>query len=370
LAGSRTSRRRAAHFLLIPGLAHSPPNDAIIGALLDLDYAVDVYSPLPLADVAEYGDRVTAHPVEYGRRWLLTNCASRRWRQYDVFSATAEAPIAVAGVLSRLHRRPSFMLVDEIKSGSYYGDAREHWKRLCRWAMRHAAFCIVNDEARIGLLREYAGIGDPHRILVYPGCYRAPPPPADRDALRRQWSIPDGRIALGVSGGFNDTAGAAWLLDAFCADPALHLVVQAAGLSRFERELLSHVDGRERLHLEPGWLPWREAWAAAPAIDIGLSIYLNEAPQFQKMGVSSNRLCMFLAMGVPVIASRQPSFRFLEEYDCGVVVDDSKSFTAAVDRIAGRLPRMRENALRCAREYIRAPERYAALRERIGGLVR
>ena len=74
---------------------------------------------------------------------------------------------------------------------------------------------------------------------------------------------------------------------------------------------------------------------------------------------------MFLAMGVPVIASRQDSFRFLEEFDCGILVDDGQSFSAAVDTIRDRLAEMRANAFRCWNEYIASPERYLHLREAI-----
>jgi len=81
-------------------------------------------------------------------------------------------------------------------------------------------------------------------------------------------------------------------------------------------------------------------------------------------------LCMFLAMGVPIIASRQPSFRFVEEYDCGVLVDSAGEFVAAIDTIRPRMPQMRENALRCAREYIDAPGKYRALVEAVARLDR
>lgn len=360
--------KRAAHFLLIPELAYSPPNDAIVKALLENGYQVDVYSPGPVPDVSAYGPDVSCHPVEYGRRWLLRNAGSRRWKQYDVFSATAEEPFATVGSLARLHGRPSFLLVDEIKSGSYYGDDPEYLKRMHRWAMREAKFCIVNDQSRVKLLQDYAGITDASRIMVYPGCFRQPPMPADRLALRQQWGMHEDDLVICVSGGFNETAGAGWLLDAFCRKPETRLVVQAVNMPAFQRLLLSHVQGAERLYLESRRLGWHEAWASASAMDIGLSIYLNQAPQFQHMGISSNRLCMFLAMGVPVIASRQPSFQFIEDYDCGVLVSNESEFAAAVDRIASRLPEMRANALRCTREYIRAEERYQELRQRIAML--
>ena len=37
--------KKAAHFILIPELACNPGNDAIVGALLDLGYLVDLYAP-------------------------------------------------------------------------------------------------------------------------------------------------------------------------------------------------------------------------------------------------------------------------------------------------------------------------------------
>ena len=75
----------------------------------------------------------------------------------------------------------------------------------------------------------------------------------------------------------------------------------------------------------------------------------------------SNRLCMFLSMGVPVIVSRQQSFEFLEKYDCGVLVNTEREFVDAISTIQKKLPTMKENALRCAREYIDVAGKYKRL---------
>lgn len=360
-------QKRAAHFLLHPELAGSPPNEAIIGALLDLGYHIDLYAPGGGSVAGLYDERVSMYPAEYGKRWLARQALSWKWRGYASFSGTSEDPLAVAGVLAWLHRRPFFALADEIKSGSYYGDAPESWKRFCRWAMRKAALTIVNDESRIQLQREYSGAPMNQRILVYPGSFRNPPPAHDRQVLRTRWGIPTDGLTIGVSGGFNETSGADWLFDAFRQDPNLYLVVQALNMPVFTRMLLENVACAERMYLESERLTWQEAWASAPACDIGLAIYKNTAPQFQNMGISSNRLCMYLAMGVPVIASRQPSFEFLERYDCGYMVSSAEEFRTAIERVRCRLPQMRANALTCAREYICAGERWGELR---GALVK
>ena len=360
--------KKAAHFLLTPELACSPPNEAIVSALLDLGYDVDLFAPGVSFSTSCYESRVTVHPVEYGKRWLVKHAGSPRWRQYHLFSGTSEDPLAVAGVLSWLHRRPFFALVDEIKSGSYYGDSPEPWKRLCRWAMRRARFNIVNDEARTDLLRNYADISPDREILVYPGCFREAPAPADRRVLRRQWGVPEDALVLAASGGFNLTGAADWLVRAVQQDVSLFAVVQPLALDPFARFLLNRIEGRERLYVEEHRLDWREAWASAAAFDIGMAIYLNRAPQFQNMGVSSNRLCMFLAMGVPVIGNRQSSFVFLEKFDCGVMVDSYDEFLAAIIYIRDNIDRMKSNCKKCVNEYIMANARFDYMKNKIGAM--
>ncbi len=96
-------------------------------------------------------------------------------------------------------------------------------------------------------------------------------------------------------------------------------------------------------------------------VDIGTVIYHHDGPQFQNMGTSSARLCMFLTMGVPVIASRQESFEFIEKYDCGVLVENEQQFIDAIDLVKNRLTQMKTNATRCALEYINAPQKYRDL---------
>jgi hypothetical protein len=355
-------RKRAAHFLLLPELADSPPNAAIVASLQELGYDVDLFAPGEFRGTP-HGPSVGAHHAEYGLRWLAANALSPRWRQYDLFSGTSEDPLAVSAVLSLVHGRPSFALVDEIKSGSYRGDAREHWKALCRWAMRHARLTIVNDDSRVALLRDYAALPASSNVTVYPGCFHAPPEPAPAAGLRRQWGAPEGALVIGASGGCNLTSGTDWLVSALERLPGLHAVVQPLGMDAFARFLMEHLACRERLYIEGRRLSWREAWASAAGFDVGLAVYTNPAPQFQHMGTSSNRLCMYLAMGVPVIASAQPSFRFLEEYECGVLVGSQQEFDAAIAHLRANLDRMKANAARCAREYVAAPAKRAALVE-------
>lgn len=204
-------QKRAAHFLLVPELAASPPNEAIVQALGELGYEVDLYAPGGEARTPQ-GSLPPVYPVEYGRRWILKHAPSLRWRRYALFSGTTEDPMAVVAVLAWLHHRPSFTLADEIRSDAYRGDRPEWWKRLCRWGMRRSRLSIVGDPERVELQRQYAGLpaGDP--VIVYPSCFRVPPGRGERERVRRERYIPNDALVLAYSGTFGRLLGAEWML--------------------------------------------------------------------------------------------------------------------------------------------------------------
>jgi hypothetical protein len=132
--------------------------------------------------------------------------------------------------------------------------------------------------------------------------------------------------------------------------------------------LLENIPSIDRVFLQRDRLSWNEAWRSAVGFDIGMAIYTNQAPQFQKMGISSNRLCMFIAMGVPVICSKQESFAFVSNYECGVVVSDYTEFLEAISYISSNLTQMRENCRRCFHDYIMPADRFPALSRAIDSL--
>jgi hypothetical protein len=175
-----------------------------------------------------YGSNVTTHPVEYTFRWLVRNLVHPFWFTISCFSGTSEDPLAVVGTLAAIFRRPSFLLVDEIKAGAYRGNSPERWKRLCQWSMRRSNFNIVSDPSRIELLKEYARLPEKAKMMVYPGCFFQPPDPDQelRPILRQNWNLPLDALIIASSGGFNLTAGADWLIQSLIEDTSLYAVIQ------------------------------------------------------------------------------------------------------------------------------------------------
>lgn len=362
--------RRVAHFLLIPELLYSPPNNAIVTAWISLGFEVHIFSPGQLPETTTYGEKVITHKAEYTMRWLIKNIARIFWLRFSCFSGTSEDPLAVVGALAAVYRRPSFLLVDEIKAGSYRGNSSERWKQLCKWSIQRADFNIVSDSSRIELLLEYAKLPKNAKVIVYPGCYHSPPKPNAefRKTLREKWKLPQDALVIASSGGFNLTAGADWLIDSLQEDKELHAVIQPLGITHLSHFLLSRLDFENRLYLQEERMTWEDAWQSAVGFDIGMAIYTNQAPQFQKMGISSNRLCMFIAMGVPVICSRQKSFEFVEEYNCGVMVDSYSEFLGAIQHIRMNLKSMQSNCFKALQGYVMPPERYPSLKSNMASI--
>jgi len=228
--------------------------------------------------------------------------------------------------------------------------------------MRHSRLNIVNDAARIALQRDYAGLSDDVPVIVYPNCLRQLPLPADRKTVRQSWGMPEDALIVLSSGQLNLTAGADWLIRALETKQDVHVALQSPVVwDPYIRFLLGQCRGSERMYIQDHTLTWQEVYASVAGADIGMSVYTNPAPQFQHMGISSNRLCTLLSMGVPVIASQQPSFEFLEQYRCGVLVRNEHEFIEAIDFIRQHLAEMKANAIRCAKEYIDTPGKYANL---------
>ena len=348
----------------MPKLAYSPPNEAIIQALLSLGLTVDVFAPSEDFGVSEYGENVNAFPAYYRYKWIASNIISSRWRHYSVFSGTTEDPLSVVGLLAALYNKPSVTLSDEIRSGSYSGNRSRRWKKLCRWGMRRSDFQIVNDPVRVDLLKDYLSMQTTESMIVYPGCFRNPPPSADRQAMRKKWNVKNDNLVVADSGVFYHEHSAIWLIEALVNRADINLVIQPLNTDPLSRYLLTKIQGADRIYMEPRRIEWREAWSQMGAVDIGVAVYRQSGPQFQNMGISSNRLCMFLAMGVPVIVSKQPSFEFVEKYNCGVMVENEHEFINAIDYIKPRLNQMKENALTCTAEYIDASGAYKNLVEK------
>ncbi|MBK7042805.1 MAG: hypothetical protein IPH50_03320 [Rhodanobacteraceae bacterium] len=82
---------------------------------------------------------------------------------------------------------------------------------------------------------------------------------------------------------------------------------------------------------------------------VGLAWYNPNRLSFRArmMGLAAGKIGQYLKCGLPVIASRLPSLRYLEDHQAGVLVDSAAEIPDALSNIERDYARYRDNAFRC-----------------------
>jgi hypothetical protein len=370
-ASNTLENMRAAYFVSSSNLIHNPSNTATIQALRSLGVEVDIYAPnIEFTEKKEDTSCFSLFSVEYGYRWIIKNLFKPwKWLRYDMFCATSEDPIFPASLIAHLYIKKLVIIADEIKSGSYSGNRGKKWKETCKRGIKSADLTIINTPERIEVLRDYVGVIDVEKVAIMPNCYINPPTLLSRNQIRNDLGIPLAKLVICYSGIFNLSNCADWFLEALDSIKDAWFWAQISPDNPITSAFIPFVRGYDRMTIQLGPLGWHYPWQSMPAADIGLVLYQHSGPQFQNMGVASNRLCMFLTAGVPVIASRQESFQFIERFDCGILVDHASEIPEAVVLISKRLDAMKANALRCANQYIDSKGYFRKLEDKLLALI-
>lgn len=85
---------------------------------------------------------------------------------------------------------------------------------------------------------------------------------------------------------------------------------------------------------------------------IGLAFYSVPVLGYRAeyMGVAAGKIGNYLKCGVPVIATKLPSLQYIEDYKCGILIDDFSQLAKAVNKILDSKEEFKENAYRCYRD--------------------
>jgi glycosyltransferase involved in cell wall biosynthesis len=343
-------------------------SDGIVRALLAAGYAVDLFAPDGAGTQELYGANVVRRDIEYRRGWLLRNAALAF--RYDLFVGGADLPMAFAGVLAAIGGKLSVVACDEIYVGGYEGDARSYWKRVAQWAMRRADLTVITDLVRLPLQREYAKLRARHPTAVLPCCFTEPYAGRSRADARRALGIADDDFVLSFTGAFTASNGADWLIRFLDRSaPHVRVLVQTGGRPDAVLDaLLQRLDREGRVIYRPDRVSYLDAAAITVAADAAIVFYLSPKPQFQLMGLSSQKLCTAFWLGIPVIATRQPSFAFIDELACGVTIAGEDALDAAVARIAANHDAFVRNAADALTQIVRPGERLRVLTESLRAL--
>ena len=359
-----TRRKRAAYFQLRADYCGRPFDDGIVKALNAAGYDIDVYAPAGSPCLDPMPPHVRRFEVEFRRAWLMRELRHRsKWRRYDLFLGNPDLGTAFAAVLARAALRPFVNACDEVYVGGYEGLALRYWKRVARWAARQARFTIITDLVRVELQRQYAELPRDHRFVPYPSCYADSYSGRSRADARASLGLDPGELALSATGSLTESNGAHWLLGMLDWFDGRLLIQPGNRADAVLETLLLRLQRERRVIYVAERMSWRQATEVTVAADIAAVFYLSPKWQFQQMGLSSQKLGMSLWLGIPVIASRQPSFELVRDFGCGEIIGDGDELPAAIERIRADWPRYSAAALRTVDEYIQPRQKLAALTE-------
>lgn len=96
--------------------------------------------------------------------------------------------------------------------------------------------------------------------------------------------------------------------------------------------------------------------------DVGLALYSEEELGYRAtlMGLAAGKIGNYLKCGLPIIATRLPSLQYIEDYQCGVLINSESEIEEAIQLITSNRSVFSENAYRCYRELWQ-PQRYLAI---------
>ncbi len=85
---------------------------------------------------------------------------------------------------------------------------------------------------------------------------------------------------------------------------------------------------------------------------IGIATYSVDVLGYRAlyMGLAAGKIGNYLKCGVPVIATRLPSLDYIENYECGILVDDLCEIEDAISKIGEKYESYSKNAHKCYQE--------------------
>lgn len=123
--------------------------------------------------------------------------------------------------------------------------------------------------------------------------------------------------------------------------------------------LRREIGNSDRVYFSTQPVPNTELDQLVASAKIGVATYSIKELGYraENMGLAAGKIGNYLKCGVPVIATKVHSLSYLEEYHCGVLVDDILDIHAAIEKILSQYDDYVAGAYRCYEELWR-PEKY------------
>jgi hypothetical protein len=313
-----------------------------IKRLADQGWQVDLFTTLsPMHPAPAFNrENVRLVPIEVTRLGAARLVAAlvRNRPKYDWLFAVPQWSLHYTGVAASLASIPMVCISDELKTEEEAtSDGLKRWKHRERRAHQKCAFTIALSDPRAAFIRDEDRLGLDHPIVTVPN---AAPGPARRlvshyyqDVL----GIPcDKRILL--------HAGSWWWKRQFAEIEGVARGWGESNVLVFQGRIQNHFPEpapHPNLRFNSTVLPSDLLDYAVSSAHIGLALYDTTIANNRLMGTASGKITLYMKNMLPVIATANPSFDWIEREGCGVCVNELAEVGPAMDRILADYDRYR-----------------------------
>ncbi|MCM1138979.1 MAG: hypothetical protein NC453_10465 [Muribaculum sp.] len=221
-------------------------------------------------------------------------------------------------------------------------------------ALRDADIIVTHDKYHLEFLVKHFCV-NPECVCLLPNASFTPEVRYKSQYLHQQFNLSEDNVILLHSGGFGKWFRCSELVNNFKNwNESLSLVFHLGRRPETDvyfNSVYNNKAGRQpEYSLNP--LSNEELDAMISSADIGIALYSTEHLGYraEQMGLAAGKIGNYLKCGLPVIATRLPSLKYLEEYGCGILIDDESQIQSAVKTILAKKEFFRENAFKCYRE--------------------
>ncbi|MFH7245464.1 MAG: hypothetical protein ACHWZW_21725 [Spirulina sp.] len=267
---------------------------------------------------------------------------SRFWMQfrvlpsrYDYVFGVGQIGAYIAALIAQSSHCPWIYMNDEFASCWDGESIHRGWAAHEINAAKSAAIIIAPDEQRIPELKKELGLPD-KKYVALPNI-PSPRYPVKEINWRSLLGLPENVIPFLHAGSVADWAQIPELLSSVPYWPENTVLIihsrSSQGLEDYKRSL-AHLDVPGRVYWSMSSLDEASLNSLVYFCAGSFALYRNTGPNIDLAGFSSGKLMRSIAYERPVIASRLTSFKFIEDFELGVLVDHPAEIPAAIDKIS------------------------------------
>lgn len=221
-------------------------------------------------------------------------------------------------------------------------------------ALQNADFIITHDNFHKQFIRDNFGINDDRFLLLANASY-TPEYRKHSSFLHDKFNLPSDTCAVLHSGGFGKWFRCLELAKASTEWPdnmklVFHIGRKPSGCKEFD--VVYNQPGYENINFSLTALSNNQLDEMISSADVGIALYSVEALGYRAelMGLAAGKIGNYLKCGLPVIATRMSSLKYIEDYGCGILIADESEIATAVATITAAKEVYSANAFRCYRE--------------------